>query len=74
MESTMTEAKLQARLSELEEYRALVRFIAADYHEFSAEKVRWQRDDWQIRCRALLAKHRSTEDPTTARPLPRDSF
>ena len=45
---------------ELEKLRALVQFIASDYHELSAEKAMWRRDDWKKRCRALLKKYKPT--------------
>lgn len=42
------------RIEQLEKYRALVRFIANDYHELSYEKAQWQRDDWKKRCNKLI--------------------
>ncbi|WP_296710896.1 antitoxin VbhA family protein [Rhodoblastus sp.] len=51
---------LRAEIDEFEELRALVRFIASDYHELSAEKALWQRDDWKRRARALVQKYKPT--------------
>ena len=47
--------KLEADVKRLQQYEAMVHFIANDYIELSYEKAQWQRDDWIKRCRKLIA-------------------
>ena len=47
--------RLGQEIERLQQYEAMVHFIANDYVELSYEKAQWQRDDWIKRCRKLIA-------------------
>ena len=47
--------RLRQEIERLQQYEAMVHFIANDYVELSYEKAQWQRDDWLKRCRKLIA-------------------
>lgn len=47
--------RLRQEIERLQQYEAMVHFIANDYVELSYEKAQWQRDDWIKRCRKLIA-------------------
>ncbi len=46
--------QLEQEVVRLSKYKAMVLFIANDYHELSHDKAQWQRDDWKKRCKKLI--------------------
>jgi hypothetical protein len=50
------ESELLKEIKRLQQYEAMVYFIANNYIELSYEKAQLQRDDWLKRCRKTIAE------------------